>query len=128
MLACVDALKQTLQKIPDLELAVLVGSRVQGTATPQSDWDIAIRWQKHIQGLERHEHAENLRQRIMAETGIHPEQIDLIEMTSARLAMRALIAEEGVLLVGDNTLAWSHFLLQTWAELEDYYWRKQHAA
>jgi hypothetical protein len=49
-------------------------------------------------------------------------------MTAARLAMRALIAEEGLILKVDDTLAWFHYLSQTWAELEDYYWRKQHAA
>jgi hypothetical protein len=42
--------------------------------------------------------------------------------------MRAVIAEEGVVIKGEDTLAWSHYLTQTWGELEDYYWRKNHAA
>lgn len=37
-----DKLTRLLQTIPDLELAVLVGSRAQGSATDQSDWDIAV--------------------------------------------------------------------------------------
>ena len=46
----------------------------------------------------------------------------------ARLALRALVAETGWVLHGADTLAWARFLHLTWAELEDFYWRKQHAA
>ena len=124
----IEALKHLLQAYPHLELAILVGSRALNTVTLHSDWDIAIRWKKGINNLALLEQAEALKQKIADVITIHQDQIDLIDMTTARLAMRAVIAEEGVMLKGDNTLAWSHFLTQTWAELEDYYWRKQHAA
>ena len=135
----IEALKHLLQAYPHLELAILVGSRTLNTATQDtvtqhntvtqhSDWDIAIRWKKGINNLALLEQAEALKQKIAEAITIHPDQIDLIDMTTARLAMRAVIAEEGVILKGEDTLAWSHFLTQTWAELEDYYWRKQHAA
>ena len=129
----IEALKHQLQAYPRLELAILVGSRALNTATQDmatqhSDWDIAIRWEKGINNLALLEQAEELKQKIAKAITIHPDQIDLIDITTARLAMRAVIAEEGVILKGEDTLAWSHFLTQTWAELEDYYWRKQHAA
>ncbi|HBA67482.1 MAG TPA: nucleotidyltransferase domain-containing protein [Methylococcaceae bacterium] len=124
----IKALKKILNDTSDLELAVLVGSRADETATSNSDWDIAIRWKKHIQGLERHDCSESLKLRIAEETGIDRDKIDLIDMTTARLAMKALIAEEGLILLGEDTLAWHHFLTLTWGELEDFYWRKQHAA
>lgn len=134
----IEALKHLLQAYPHLELAILVGSRAlntatqatvtQDTVTQHSDWDIAIRWKKGINNLALLEQAEALKHKIAEAITIHPDQIDLIDMTTARLAMRAVIAEEGVILKGEDTLAWSHFLTQTWAELEDYYWRKQHAA
>lgn len=124
----IDALRNLLQKTTNLELAILVGSRALDTATQHSDWDIAIRWKKEINGLARLEHLETLKQKIADAIGTHQDQIDLIDMTTARLAMRAVIAEEGVMLKGDDTLGWSHFLTQTWGELEDYYWRKRHAA
>jgi predicted nucleotidyltransferase len=123
-----ELLKSALQNMPDLELAVLVGSRATDTARDQSDWDIAIRWKKQLDALARLEQSERLKQKITACSGIHPDRIDLIDMTAARLAMRALIAEEGLILKVDDTLAWFHYLSQTWAELEDYYWRKQNAA
>ena len=124
----IDALKHLLQAEPNLELAILVGSRASDVATQHSDWDIAIRWKKEISGLASLEYSEALKQKIVDVITIHQDQIDLIDMTTARLAMRAVIAEEGVMLKGDNTLAWSHFLTQTWGELEDYYWREHHAA
>lgn len=123
-----DSLTSFLQTIPDLELAVLVGSRADGTATYQSDWDIAVRWKKHINGLARLEHSEIMKQQIADIMQIHKDQIDLIDIAAARLAMRAVIAEEGILLKGEDTLEWSHYLIQTWGELEDYYWRKNNAA
>lgn len=128
MMTEIKALKKILNDTSDLELAVLVGSRADGTATADRDWDIAIRWQKHIQGLERHDLSEDLKQRINEEAGILKDKIDLIDMTTARLAMKAVIAEEGLVLLGEDTLAWHHFLVLTWGELEDFYWRKQHAA
>ena len=39
-------LARALDQVPELELAVLVGSQANGSATAQSDWDIAIRWAK----------------------------------------------------------------------------------
>ena len=124
----IDALKHMLNTEPNLELAILVGSRATHTATQCSDWDIAIRWKKEINALNCMEFSAALKQKIADVIYTHQEQIDLIDMTSARLAMKAVIAEEGVLLKGHNTLAWSHFLTQTWGEMEDYYWREQHAA
>lgn len=123
-----EALIKILKTIPELELAVLVGSRASDSATKNSDWDIAIRWGKHIQGLAHLKNTEALRRKIAQAINVHQDQIDFIDIPTAQLTMRAVIAEEGILLKGDDTLAWSHFLTQTWGELEDYYWRKNHAA
>ena len=38
-----QALKQCLLNIPQLELAILIGSQVNGKTHIKSDWDIAIR-------------------------------------------------------------------------------------
>jgi hypothetical protein len=78
--------------------------------------------------VEQFGHAESLRRRLAGALGIDDTDIDLIDMPQARLAIRAVIAEEGIPLKGEDTLAWSHFLLRTWRELEDFYWNRQHAA
>jgi len=42
--------------------------------------------------------------------------------------MRAAVAEEGVPILGDNSVAWAQFLCRTWRELEYFYWERNHAA
>ena len=50
------------------------------------------------------------------------------EWAAPKLAMRALVAEEGVVLKGQRSLLCIHFLTHTCAELENFHWRKTHAA
>ena len=71
---------------------------------------------------------ENLRHKLAAATGLSPANIDLIDLRRANLAMRASVAEEGLPLAGEDSLAWARFLQRTWRDLEDFYWDKQHAA
>jgi hypothetical protein len=67
--------------------------------------------------------------RVLAQTlTISDEKVDLIDLAAAGLTMRAAVAEEGVVLKGEDSLAWNHFLLRTWRDLEDYYWERAHAA
>lgn len=123
-----EPLKNLLNNIQDIEFAILIGSRANGTATPRSDWDIAIRWNKGIERIEALKKAELLKQRVANVLATNPDKIDIVDVADARLAMRAVIAEEGVILKGEGTLSFSHFLIQTWGALEDYYWRQTHAA
>jgi predicted nucleotidyltransferase len=116
-----------LANIPDIELAVLIGSRAQGVAQRGSDWDIALRWDRHIAPLERLGRTETLRRMLARSLEVAEDKIDLIDLATARLAMRAVAAEEGVVLKGEDSLAWSHFLLRTWRDLEDFYWEQAHA-
>ena len=117
-----------LAQVPELELAVLLGSQANGSATAQSDWDIAIRWVNGTLPADQLALEAKLVQLIAQTLAIHPDKIDLIQLTAAKLAMREVVANQGVPLKGEQTLAWFHFLTQTWAEVEDFYWRKNHAA
>ncbi|NOT13857.1 MAG: nucleotidyltransferase domain-containing protein [Methylococcaceae bacterium] len=112
----------------EIELALLIGSRASGLIRKGSDWDFAIQWRKDIPWIKMLAQTETLRRELALFLQITPDEIDLVDLPTARLAMRAVVAEEGVVLKGDNTLSWSHFLLRTWGELEDFYWRQQHAA
>ncbi len=124
----ITQLVQALADVPELELAVLVGSQANGTATANSDWDIAIRWVKYISPIDQLALEAKLVQHIAQALSIHPDRVDLIQLSSAKLAMREVVANQGIPLKGEQTLAWFHFLTQTWAEVEDFYWRKNHAA
>jgi predicted nucleotidyltransferase len=126
--AIITQLSQALATVPELELAVLVGSQANGSATAQSDWDIAIRWANGTSLTEQLALEAKLAKLIAKTLAIHHDKIDLIQLTAAKLAMREVVANQGVPLKGEQTLAWFHFLTQTWAEVEDFYWRKNHAA
>jgi predicted nucleotidyltransferase len=126
--ASMDRLSTTLEAEPDLELAVLVGSRALGEARADSDWDIAIQWHRHIDAFEALGRTETLRARLAERLGVGQNDIDLIDMPRARLAMRAVIVEEGSVLKGEDSLAWAHYLQRTWRGLEQHAWEKAHAA
>jgi predicted nucleotidyltransferase len=113
---------------PHLELVVLIGSRCRGTATENSDWDFAVQWSPELNFEEALAATERLRAQVAETLGTGVDRIDLIDLRAARLAIRAVVAEEGCLLKGDGSLAWSHLLLRTWRELEDWTWESTHAA
>ena len=111
-------LRTLLAAEPDLEFAVLVGSRAAGTHTAASDWDIALQWRRDLDWMEQLGRTETLR-RLLAEALAVPEAaVDLVDAPRANLAMRAAIAEEGVVLAGEDGLPWQRFLRRTWRELE----------
>jgi predicted nucleotidyltransferase len=122
------ALIQTLCDEPQLEFAVLVGSRATGTAYQASDWDIALQWDVQLDWITVLGKTETLRRKLAESMGVALDDIDLIELRRANLAMRANVAEAGLPLKGEDTLAWAHFLRRTWRELEDFYWEQSHAA
>jgi predicted nucleotidyltransferase len=124
----VPKLQQVLEAQPGLELAVLVGSQAEGCARPESDWDIAIQWGRDLPLLDNLAKTETLRRLLAATLMVEEDRIDLIDLPGAKLTMRALVAEEGLPLKGEDGLAWNHFLGRTWRELEAYEWEKEHAA
>ncbi|MDH3327546.1 MAG: nucleotidyltransferase domain-containing protein [Gammaproteobacteria bacterium] len=121
-------LQQALETQQNLELAVLVGSQAEGRARAESDWDIAIQWKKNLSTLENLSSTETLRRYLAKTLDIEEDLVDLINIPNTGLAMRALVAENGIPLKGENSLAWNHFLGRTWRELEYYEWEKQHAS
>jgi len=121
-------LSRILGEQPELEFAVLVGSRAAGVTHAQSDWDIALQWLPQLGWLTILSKTETLRTTLAEALHVSPAAIDLIELRRANLAMRSSVAEEGLPLAGQDSLAWAHFLQRTWRELEDFYWEKRHAA
>ena len=123
-----ERLRAFLAGQPALELAILVGSRADGRAREGSDWDIAIQWPNGLSLFDTLARSETLRRDLAAVLGVTEDFIDLIDLPNARLAMRAAVAEDGVPLQGEDSLAWNRFLARTWRELEDYEWEQARAA
>ncbi|MDO9159000.1 MAG: nucleotidyltransferase domain-containing protein [Burkholderiaceae bacterium] len=122
-----DTLRTLLESAPGLLFAVLVGSRAQGTAHMQSDWDIALQWDYSLPWLEVLGRTETLRRQLASALQVPEDAVDLIELRRANLAMKATVAEDGLALCGEDSLEWARFLRRTWRELEDFYWDKAHA-
>ena len=71
---------------------------------------------------------ELLRNTLAKRLGMSEVYVDLIDLPTARLAMRGVVAEEGIPIKGGDSLAWHHFLQRTWRELEEQYWEQTYAA
>ena len=127
-LLCPREVLDILLAEPQLDFAVLVGSRAMGTAHPASDWDIALQWAPQLAWMDVLAKTEVLRSKLAQAMALDSTAIDLIDLHRANLAMRASVAEEGVILHGQDTLEWAHFLNRTWRDLEDFYWDRRHAA
>jgi predicted nucleotidyltransferase len=121
-------LPKILAASSDLEFAILVGSRAAGTERSDSDWDIALYWRDGLPWLERVTKTEMLRRELATALGESESRVDLIDLANTNLAMRAVVAEDGLPLIGEESLTWARFLRRTWRELEDFYWEKEHAA
>lgn len=124
----VSQLSDILSTVPNLELAILIGSRATGTDRPDSDWDIAIQWSRGRDFFQQLAVTEQLRRTLAEALGVSELDVDLIDIPTARLAMRAVVAEEGIPLKGGESLAWHRFLQRTWRELEEQYWEQLYAA
>ncbi len=111
-----------------LDFAVLVGSQASGLEHAHSDWDIAVRWAYDLDFWTVLGQTETLRHQLAKALDVVPEKVDLIDLRQANLAMRATVAQDGLVLYGADTLAWVHFLQRTWRELEDWEWEQRHAA
>lgn len=123
----VKAIEGLEKAIPDGVLfAALVGSRAKGQARADSDWDIAVLW-KQMDALERISRHEYLRRELAHALSVSEDKIDLIDLSNAGLAMRALVVEEGMLIVAHDQRAWCKFQERTWREVEEFYWEKSHA-
>jgi predicted nucleotidyltransferase len=76
-----DSLKQCLLQIPQLELAILIGSQASGKTHAKSDWDIAIRWdhQPKISIISILAQTETLRRTIAHQLKVAEDKVDLID-------------------------------------------------
>lgn len=123
-----EILEEAFSNIQELEFAVLIGSQTTGDIGPDSDWDFAVCWKSNLGFLEQLAATEKLRKHLSTILNVHTSCVDMIDLNTSRLAIRAVVAEEGILLMGAETLAWYHFLHRTWRELEEVYWSDVYAA
>ena len=111
---------QVLATASQIDFALLIGSRANSTARSTSDWDIAVWIARDLPVLVRFEVLEDVRCQIAQAIGVSPARIDVIDLAHAGLAMRAVAADEGVLLKQDAGSLYNRFLNRTWHEVEEF--------
>jgi predicted nucleotidyltransferase len=124
----IDSLRIVLTPVSEVIFALLIGSRADGLARADSDWDIAVWVPREISGLNRLSLLETLRMEMAQSLDISPAKVDVIDLPYAGLAMRAVVANEGILLKQDDGSFYNRFLTRTWRELEEFQWESAHAA
>jgi predicted nucleotidyltransferase len=123
------ALRHALSRIDGLDFAILIGSRAREEARPDSDWDIAVHWEDgNAPALELLSRNERLKSTLAQHLGCETDAIDIIDLKRANLTIRAVVAEEGLPLAGDDELPWMRFLSRTWRDLEHWYLEQEYAA
>lgn len=123
-----EGVRQCLRQHPQVEFAVLVGSRANATSRPDSDWDIAVFTEPALKPLDKFALLSALQCELAQAMGTSPESVDLIDLNRAGLTMREVVANRGIPLIGDDGAPWFAFLQRTWRELEYLQWERDHAA
>jgi predicted nucleotidyltransferase len=124
----INNLRVALESCKDIEVAVLFGSQALGNATLASDYDIAVIFKEVFHGTDSIGRIEQTRRHIAASMGIADTAIDIAEIRHAGLSIRRTVAEQGLVVVGENSLAWCQFLERTWRSLDAFTWEQQRAA
>jgi len=120
------SLAKLAERFPRLYCLVLIGSRANGTAQQQSDWDFAYFFDEPDEFI-RLGLAEALRQQLASIIKCDFDAIDLVDMRSAQLAMRIVIVNDGQLIFCQNPQFWFKFQEKTWREHEYWQWEESHA-
>ncbi len=121
-----QGLIQFFEKIDLVILAILFGSQTNNQATENSDWDIAVLMKKTGNQLEDLAIKETIKHQLKLAFGWQDNNLDLVDLSKSNLSLASSIADEGIVLKGDNTIELNRFYIRTWSLEEDFYWRLEH--
>lgn len=118
----VEKITAIVEKLPNLKLLILFGSRARGEHRPDSDWDLAISHdetnrQTHIKEISN-DYLTSLS--ILSELfEINRDLIDLIELDRCSPLMKYQVARDGKLIYEKNTGDFLKFRVCAWKEYAD---------
>lgn len=112
-------ISQVLAEDPQVIFACLVGSRAEGRARPDSDWDIAVWSDPAMTPWHRHAGLCSIQNAVASALKVGDNAVDVIDLNAAGLAMRLEVANRGVLLKQDGASVFNRFLVRVWREQED---------
>ena len=113
-----NQIKQALELIPDIQIAIVYGSFAKGTETPKSDVDIAVAGSKPLTGDEK----VHLINRLSA---VLNREIDLIDLrVAAGTVLKEALTTGKILLKRDSDL-YAQVLTQMIFDEEDFQKRRK---
>lgn len=124
----INSLCGVLSSHSEVVFALLIGSRADGSAGVDSDWDVAVWIPREVPGLKRLSLLELLRMEMGRNLQVSAARVDVIDLAYAGLTMRAVVANDGILLKQDEGSIYNRFLNRTWRDLEAFEWESAHAA
>ena len=115
----IEALAPSLLKelVPELKLAYIFGSQANGTATSESDFDLAFLSRLPIPSIQRFDIAQELTERFNS-------NVDLVDLREAGALLKTEIIMKGRQLVGTKLDA-DYFAMHVLRDYQDY---KYHVA
>jgi predicted nucleotidyltransferase len=112
----------TVEKLPNLKLLILFGSRARGEDKPDSDWDLAISYDETNRqtGIKEISNDYLTYLSILSELfEINRDLIDLIELDRCSPLMKYQVARDGKLIYEKNTGDFLKFRVRAWKEYAD---------
>ena len=117
-----EALQKTLSSRDGIALSFLFGGQARKDNHEQSDWDIAILFKDNTNGWDNLGKQEDIRHLLSLAVAFSDDCVDLVDLYRGGLGINAAVVDEGIPLIGKNSLALAIYYLRVWANLEDYYW------
>ncbi|TRT90339.1 MAG: nucleotidyltransferase domain-containing protein [Microcystis aeruginosa Ma_AC_P_19900807_S299] len=118
----VEKITAIVEKIPNLKLLILFGSRACGEHKPDSDWDLAISYDETNRqtGIKEISNDYLTYLSILSELfEINRDLIDLIELDRCSPLMKYQVARDGKLIYEKNTGDFLKFRVRAWKEYAD---------
>ena len=130
-LVLTDLLQQIvhyLQADKAVEVVWLYGSQANGTATKDSDYDLAVAFAApFLKGMQQRLRPESLAAEITDAFGLEPEKVSILDINIAPLPLAMSVVQKGKVILSKNTLreAKEENRITSMWELDHEYHRRQ---
>jgi predicted nucleotidyltransferase len=105
------------ERLPNLKLLILFGSRARGEDRPDSDWDFAVLYDKNFDKLESS--YLDLFPLLGELFNVNRDRIDIVELNHCSPLMKYQVARDGKVIYEKNIGDFLRFHLQAWKEYAD---------
>ena len=122
----IQDIQEWFSKRDDVLFAFLFGSKVVSLEEGR-DWDFAICWkQPSRKSWDGFGVIEKMRHDLVTFIGVSTDQVDVVDISTARLPIKTSIVEQGIPVAGMNEFAIFEFYQGVWSMQEEFHRRMAH--